>query len=67
MGKTIQDELRAICLRKSIEAQGCGACVYGVKDRARSCSGISCAEAAADTLLATLDAWGLEIVRKGEK
>lgn len=67
MGKTIKDELREICREKDIEGEDCGACVYGMKDRARSCSGITCAEAAADTLLAALEARGLEIVRKEEE
>lgn len=63
MEPTIQDELREICEEKRIEPRQCYSCVYGASD----CSGISCIEATADTLLAALDARRLEIVRKEQE
>lgn len=62
MGKTIQDEVREM-FHEKFDFVRCEKCVY----RGTDCSGVDCEEAAADTLLAALDARGLEIVRKGKK
>ena len=61
MNKTIQDEVREI-FNEKFDDMRCDYCVYQGTD----CSGVDCREGAADTLLAALDARGLEIRRQGE-
>jgi len=61
MDKTIQDELREICEEKECESWHCHSCWC----RGEGC--LTCRyHVTADTLLAALDARGLEIRRKGE-
>ncbi len=61
MNKTIQDELREICKEKEMVSWHCSLCPY----RATGCGEGCCGMHAADTLLAALEARGLEIMRKG--